>query len=59
MGSIIAHPTRNQTAIAATVTWAALLFRRMIERQEIKPVNFQNKTSQTLDEIPFYIVQYE
>lgn len=51
MDSIIAHPTHNQAARAATVTWAALLFRRMIERQEIKPVSFPNSISQTLEEI--------
>ncbi|EFO22446.2 hypothetical protein LOAG_06041 [Loa loa] len=54
LDSIIAHPTRNQAARAATVTWAALLFRRMIERQEIKPFSFLPQYK-----IPFCTAQYE
>ncbi|VDN84011.1 unnamed protein product [Brugia pahangi] len=54
MDSIIAHPTCNQAARAATVTWAALLFRRMIERQEIKPFAFLSQFK-----IPLCTSQYE
>ncbi|VDK83269.1 unnamed protein product [Litomosoides sigmodontis] len=54
MDSIIAHPTHNQAARAATLTWAALLFRRMIERQEIKPFSFLSQYK-----IPFCTAQYE
>lgn len=34
------NPTTNQAARAANVTWGALLFRRLIERQEVSPVGF-------------------
>lgn len=46
-------PTTRQASRAANVTWAALLFRRMIERQEISPfaVNYRSK-------IPFCTFQY-
>ncbi|CAG9533273.1 unnamed protein product [Cercopithifilaria johnstoni] len=54
MDSIVAHPTHNQAARAAAVTWAALLFRRMIERQEIKPFSFLSQYK-----IPFCTAQYE
>ncbi|VDM08500.1 unnamed protein product [Wuchereria bancrofti] len=54
MDSIVAHPTCNQAARAATVTWAALLFRRMIERQEIKPFAFLSQFK-----IPLCTAQYE
>ncbi|VBB32584.1 unnamed protein product, partial [Acanthocheilonema viteae] len=54
MDSFVAHPTHNQAARAATVTWAALLFRRMIERQEIKPFSFLSHYK-----IPFCTAQYE
>lgn len=33
------NPTSNQAARAANITWGALLFRRLIERQEVTPVN--------------------
>jgi len=33
-------PTDKQAARAANITWAALLFRRMIDRQEVSPVGF-------------------
>lgn len=32
------HPTHSQSARAANITYAALTFRRMVERQQIKPV---------------------
>lgn len=54
MDSFIAHATSNQAARAATVTWAALLFRRMIERQEMKPVSFPNMIFQ----ISFFAFRY-
>ncbi|MCP9261198.1 Carnitine palmitoyltransferase 1A (Liver) [Dirofilaria immitis] len=52
--SILAYPTRNQAARAAVITWAALLFRRKIERQEIKPFSFLSQYK-----IPFCTAQYE
>ncbi|VDK66057.1 unnamed protein product [Cylicostephanus goldi] len=33
------HPTHNQAARAANVTFTALLFRRQVERQEVTPVS--------------------
>lgn len=35
------NPTKNQAARAANITWGALLFRRLIERQEVSPVIFR------------------
>ncbi|VDK77714.1 unnamed protein product [Onchocerca ochengi] len=52
--SIMGHSTHNQAARAALVTWAALLFRRKIERQEIKPFSFLSQYK-----IPFCTAQYE
>ena len=37
-GTLSYVSTTNQAARAANVTWAALLFRRKIDRQEVTPV---------------------
>lgn len=38
------NPTKNQAARAANVTWGALLFRRLIERQEVSPFAIAPRT---------------
>uniref|UniRef100_A0A7E4VSQ6 carnitine O-palmitoyltransferase n=1 Tax=Panagrellus redivivus TaxID=6233 RepID=A0A7E4VSQ6_PANRE len=47
------HPTKNQAARAANVTWAACCFRRLIERQEVSPFSIAPKTK-----VPFCNLQY-
>uniref|UniRef100_A0A1I7RPW4 carnitine O-palmitoyltransferase n=2 Tax=Bursaphelenchus xylophilus TaxID=6326 RepID=A0A1I7RPW4_BURXY len=47
-------PTHNQAARAANVTWGSLLFRRMIERQEVSPFAISPRTK-----VPFCTMQYE
>lgn len=49
-----ANPTHSQAARAANVTWAALLFRRLIERQEVSPFAVAPRTK-----LPFCTMQYE
>uniref|UniRef100_A0A0N5A3Y6 carnitine O-palmitoyltransferase n=1 Tax=Parastrongyloides trichosuri TaxID=131310 RepID=A0A0N5A3Y6_PARTI len=48
------QPTHLQAARAANITWAALLFRRMIERQEVTPFSLSPKSK-----VPFCTIQYE
>lgn len=43
------NPTKNQAARAANVTWGALLFRRLIERQEVSPFAIAPRTK-----VPFW-----
>lgn len=47
-------PTRLQAARAANITWAALQFRRKVERQEISPFSIAPRTK-----VPFCTMQYE
>uniref|UniRef100_A0AC35U8E9 Carnitine O-palmitoyltransferase n=1 Tax=Rhabditophanes sp. KR3021 TaxID=114890 RepID=A0AC35U8E9_9BILA len=47
-------PTNSQSARAANITWAALLFRRMIERQEVSPFSINPRAK-----VPFCTMQYE
>ncbi|KAI4470725.1 carnitine o-acyltransferase [Holotrichia oblita] len=42
MDAIIKHPTKNQAARAASVISACLRFRRLVDRQELKPLLIQN-----------------
>uniref|UniRef100_A0A1B6L5C7 carnitine O-palmitoyltransferase n=1 Tax=Graphocephala atropunctata TaxID=36148 RepID=A0A1B6L5C7_9HEMI len=39
--AILMHPTTNQAARAATIIHTALLYRRLIERQELEPILIQ------------------
>ena len=39
LDAILVHPTKIQAARAANITYACLLFRRSIERQELEPVS--------------------
>ncbi|KAJ1359359.1 hypothetical protein KIN20_018063 [Parelaphostrongylus tenuis] len=48
------HPTRNQGARAANVTYTALQFRRQVERQEVTPFSLSPRTK-----VPFCTIQYE
>uniref|UniRef100_F1KVQ1 carnitine O-palmitoyltransferase n=1 Tax=Ascaris suum TaxID=6253 RepID=F1KVQ1_ASCSU len=48
------HPTHSQSARAANITYAALTFRRMVERQQIKPFAISPRTK-----VPFCTMQYE
>ncbi|CAJ0605158.1 unnamed protein product [Cylicocyclus nassatus] len=48
------HPTHNQAARAANVTYTALLFRRQVERQEVTPFSVSPRTK-----VPFCTMQYE
>uniref|UniRef100_A0A1I7XB84 Carnitine O-palmitoyltransferase n=1 Tax=Heterorhabditis bacteriophora TaxID=37862 RepID=A0A1I7XB84_HETBA len=48
------HPTDNQAARAANVTWSALQFRRQVERQEVTPFSISPRTK-----VPFCTMQYE
>ncbi|CEF71155.1 LD31742p [Strongyloides ratti] len=48
------QPTNSQAARAANITWAALTFRRMIERQEVTPFALSPKSK-----VPFCTMQYE
>ncbi|KHN72585.1 Carnitine O-palmitoyltransferase 1, liver isoform [Toxocara canis] len=48
------HPTNSQSARAANITYAALTFRRMVERQEVKPFAISPRTK-----VPFCTMQYE
>ncbi|GMR34737.1 hypothetical protein PMAYCL1PPCAC_04932, partial [Pristionchus mayeri] len=52
--TLIDCPTRVQTARAANITFAALQFRRKIERQEISPFSIAPHTK-----VPFCTMQYE
>jgi carnitine O-palmitoyltransferase 1 len=45
------NPTKIQAARAANVTWGALLFRRLIERQEVSPVRLFKLVLKTIIEI--------
>ena len=40
LDAILVHPTKIQAARAANISYACLLFRRAIERQELEPVSF-------------------
>ncbi|CAB3383318.1 Hypothetical predicted protein [Cloeon dipterum] len=40
--AILLHPTTNQAARAAVIIHSCLLFRRLIERQELEPILVQN-----------------
>lgn len=42
MDAIVKHPTKNQAARAASVISACLRFRRLVDRQELKPLLIQN-----------------
>ncbi|WKX96781.1 hypothetical protein Q1695_012880 [Nippostrongylus brasiliensis] len=48
------HPTHNQGARAANVTYSALQFRRQVERQEITPFSISPRSK-----VPFCTMQYE
>ncbi|VDM60070.1 unnamed protein product [Angiostrongylus costaricensis] len=48
------HPTHNQGARAANVTYSALQFRRQVERQEVTPFSLSPRTK-----VPFCTMQYE
>ncbi|KJH51980.1 Choline/Carnitine O-acyltransferase [Dictyocaulus viviparus] len=48
------HPTNNQGARAANVTYSALQFRRQVERQEVTPFSISPRTK-----VPFCTMQYE
>ncbi|KAI6242849.1 hypothetical protein M3Y99_00193400 [Aphelenchoides fujianensis] len=48
------NPTKIQAARAANVTWGALLFRRLIERQEVSPFAVAPRIK-----VPFCTMQYE
>ncbi|VDO99948.1 unnamed protein product, partial [Heligmosomoides polygyrus] len=48
------HPTHNQGARAANVTYAALQFRRQVERQEVTPFSISPRSK-----VPFCTMQYE
>lgn len=48
------HPTRNQAARAANITYAALQFRRLVDRQEVTPFSISPKSK-----VPFCTMQYE
>uniref|UniRef100_A0A915B095 carnitine O-palmitoyltransferase n=1 Tax=Parascaris univalens TaxID=6257 RepID=A0A915B095_PARUN len=48
------HPTHSQSARAANITYAALTFRRMVERQQVKPFAVSPRTK-----VPFCTMQYE
>ncbi|KAK6051940.1 Choline/Carnitine O-acyltransferase [Cooperia oncophora] len=48
------HPTTNQGARAANVTYCALQFRRQVERQEISPFSISPQAK-----VPFCTMQYE
>lgn len=47
------NPTKNQAARAANITWGALLFRRLIERQEVSPFSVSARIN-----VPFCTMQY-
>uniref|UniRef100_A0A914X4N2 carnitine O-palmitoyltransferase n=1 Tax=Plectus sambesii TaxID=2011161 RepID=A0A914X4N2_9BILA len=47
-------PTTKQAARAANITWAALQFRRMVERQEVTPFSISPRYK-----VPFCTMQYE
>ena len=40
LDAILRHPTKNQAARGANVTYACLMFRRAIDRQELEPVSY-------------------
>ncbi|KAI1298741.1 Carnitine O-palmitoyltransferase 1, liver isoform [Halotydeus destructor] len=40
--ALLVHPTQIQAARAANLVYASLLFRRQIDRQELKPITLQN-----------------
>ncbi|CAJ0959804.1 unnamed protein product, partial [Mesorhabditis belari] len=48
------HPTTNQAARAANLTWASLQFRRLVDRQEVTPFSISPKSK-----VPFCTMQYE
>lgn len=48
------HPTSIQSARAGNLTWAALTFRRMVERQQVTPFSLSQKLK-----VPFCTIQYE
>ncbi|CAI4231368.1 unnamed protein product [Auanema sp. JU1783] len=48
------HPTTNQAARAANITWAAIQFRRLVDRQEVTPFSISPKSK-----VPFCTMQYE
>ncbi|CAJ0587118.1 unnamed protein product, partial [Mesorhabditis spiculigera] len=48
------HPTKNQAARAANMTWAALQFRRLVDRQEVSPFSISPKSK-----VPFCTMQYQ
>ncbi|VDO42605.1 unnamed protein product, partial [Haemonchus placei] len=48
------HPTTRQGARAANITYCALQFRRLIERQEISPFSISPRSK-----VPFCTMQYE
>uniref|UniRef100_A0A914BZZ4 carnitine O-palmitoyltransferase n=1 Tax=Acrobeloides nanus TaxID=290746 RepID=A0A914BZZ4_9BILA len=53
-GTLSYISTTNQAARAANVTWAALLFRRKIDRQEVTPFSINPRAK-----VPFCTIQYE
>ncbi|CAD6196680.1 unnamed protein product [Caenorhabditis auriculariae] len=48
------HPTENQASRAANITYNALQFRRMVDRQEVSPFSISPRTK-----VPFCTMQYE
>lgn len=52
--SMNCHPTTHQGARAANITYCSLLFRRMVERQEVSPFSIAPRTK-----VPFCTMQYE
>ncbi|XP_013780148.1 carnitine O-palmitoyltransferase 1, liver isoform-like [Limulus polyphemus] len=50
--ALLAHPTTNQAARAANIIYAAILFRRSIDRQTLEPIMVQNT-------VPLCSWQYE